>query len=73
MNDLGAWGHGPILVTGAAGFVGAAALHELIARRRAVHAMVRPVSVPWWHAGVGLAPDSIAEEATAMSHKRTVA
>jgi uncharacterized protein YbjT (DUF2867 family) len=32
MNDLGAGRHGRILVTGAAGFVGAAPLHELIAR-----------------------------------------
>lgn len=38
---------GPILVTGAAGFVGAAAVHELLARGAEVHAVVRPGSRPW--------------------------
>ena len=37
----------PILVTGAAGFVGAAAVHELLARGADVHAVVRPGSRPW--------------------------
>jgi nucleoside-diphosphate-sugar epimerase len=34
-------------VTGAGGFVGAAAVHELIARGSEVHALVRPGSQPW--------------------------
>jgi UDP-glucose 4-epimerase len=38
---------GPILVTGAAGFVGAAAVHDLLARGSDVHALVRPGSRPW--------------------------
>ena len=40
-------GGGPILVTGAGGFVGAAAVHELLARGSEVHALVRPGSQPW--------------------------
>lgn len=40
-------GEGPILVTGAAGFVGAAAVHDLLARGSDVHALVRPGSRPW--------------------------
>ncbi len=43
----GAPGGGPILVTGAGGFVGAAAVHELLARGSEVHALVRPGSKPW--------------------------
>jgi dolichol-phosphate mannosyltransferase len=43
---------GPILVTGAAGFVGAAAVHALAARGARVHALVRPGSRTWRLAGV---------------------
>jgi nucleoside-diphosphate-sugar epimerase len=35
------------VVTGAAGFVGAAAVHELVARGLDVHTVVRPGSDPW--------------------------
>jgi nucleoside-diphosphate-sugar epimerase len=40
-------GGGRILVTGAAGFVGAAAVHALLSRGETVHALVRPGSRPW--------------------------
>ncbi|HZW34314.1 MAG TPA: NAD-dependent epimerase/dehydratase family protein [Isosphaeraceae bacterium] len=40
-------GEGPILVTGAAGFVGAAAVHDLLGRGTPVQAVVRPGSRPW--------------------------
>src|SRR5271157_2478539 len=36
-----------ILVTGAAGFVGAAAVHDLLARGAGVHAVIRPGSRSW--------------------------
>jgi nucleoside-diphosphate-sugar epimerase len=44
---IGAAGEGPILVTGASGFVGAAAVHELLSRKCEAHALVRPRSQPW--------------------------
>jgi nucleoside-diphosphate-sugar epimerase len=52
MNDLGAGGRGPVLVTGAAGFVGAASVRELIARGASVRTLVRPGSRLWRLAGV---------------------
>jgi nucleoside-diphosphate-sugar epimerase len=43
---------GPILVTGAAGFIGAAAVRALAGRGAQVHALVRPGSRTWRLVGV---------------------
>jgi|SRR5581483_12019776 len=40
-------GYSPVLVTGAAGFVGACLVRALLARGATVHALLRPQSKPW--------------------------
>src|SRR4051794_33174675 len=45
MNDLGVFD--PVLVTGAAGFIGAGAVQELLKRGHQVHVLLRSQSNPW--------------------------
>jgi nucleoside-diphosphate-sugar epimerase len=67
-------GEGPILVTGAAGFVGAAAVHDLLGRGSRVHAVVRPGSQPWRLAQVaGRVPLHAADLTEADAVHRVVA
>jgi dolichol-phosphate mannosyltransferase len=49
---MSAWPLDPVLVTGAAGFVGACAVRRLLSRGHEVHAVLRPRSDPWRLSGL---------------------